>query len=184
MTAALEDLERGAVCLALYPFTFGFPLESVQRSAEHELTAALERFEDIEQVEKTIAPGVVPEVVTKLKLRRVLLLQTGTDSRQQDILVARVTSITETMRTRRGFYARLSSGTHPTALLIGREARHGTGGQEAFVNLINVSPVAKNAILRHVGYLSDDEMREVTDRLITSLELDISHRIAQAHDPT
>jgi mRNA-degrading endonuclease toxin of MazEF toxin-antitoxin module len=176
--APLEDLERGAVCLALYPFTFGFPLESVVRSAEDELSAGLERFEDIDQIEKTIAPGAAPEVVTKLKLRRVLLLQTGTDPRQHHILVARITSITETMRARPRFYARLAAGRHPTSLLIGSQTRHGTGGREAFVNLINISPVAKNAILRRVGFLGEDEMRAVADRLISSLELDISHRLA------
>jgi mRNA-degrading endonuclease toxin of MazEF toxin-antitoxin module len=172
-------LERGAVCVALYPFTFGFPLESVVRSAEDDLSAGLERFEDIDQIEKTIAAGAgsAPEVVTKLKLRRVLLLQTGTDPRQHDILVARITSITETMRARLRFYGRLSAGQHPTSLLIGSQTRHGTGGREAFVNLINISPVGKNAILRRVGFLSEDEMRAVADRLITSLELDISHRL-------
>ena len=177
MPAPLEDLERGAVCLALYPFTFGFPLEAIQRSAEDELTAALERYDDIEQIEKTIDAGSIPPVVTKLKLRRVLLLQTATDPRQHDVVVARITSITDTMRARRHFYARLAAGRHPTALWLGSEARHGTLGREAFVNLINVSPVAKNAVLRRVGFLHPDEMREVADRLITALELDISHRL-------
>jgi mRNA-degrading endonuclease toxin of MazEF toxin-antitoxin module len=179
MPAPLESLDRGAVCLALYPFTFGFPLETIQRAAEDELVGALERFEDIDQIEKTITAGSVPEVVTKLKLRRVLLLQTGTDPRQHDVLVARITSVTEQMRARRQFYERLAAGRHPTSLLLGAESRHGTGGREAFVNLINVSPVAKNAMLRRVGFLTEDEMRDVTDRLIISLELDISHRIGE-----
>ena len=155
MPAPVEDLDRGTVCLALYPFTFGFPLETIQRDAEDELVAALERFDDIAQIEKTIASGSVPEVVTKLKLRRVLLLQTGTDPRQHDVLVARITSVTETMRARRQFYERLAGGRHPTSLLLGAESRHGTSGREAFVNLINVSPVAKNAILRRVGFLTE-----------------------------
>jgi mRNA-degrading endonuclease toxin of MazEF toxin-antitoxin module len=176
--APLEDLERGAVCLALYPFTFGFPLDAVQRSAEDELIAALERYVEIEEIEKTLAPGSAPEVAVKLKLRRVLLLQTGTDPRQHDVVVARITSLTDTMRSRRQFYARLTAGQHPTSLLLGSADHHGTGGKEAFVNLINVSPVAKNAILRRVGFLTQEEMREVADRLITSLELDISHRLA------
>jgi mRNA-degrading endonuclease toxin of MazEF toxin-antitoxin module len=84
------------------------------------------------------------------------------------------------MRARRQFYERLAGGRHPTSLLLGAESRHGTSGREAFVNLINVSPVAKNAILRRVGFLTEEEMREVTDRLITSLEIDISHRIGES----
>lgn len=165
------------MCLALYPFTFGFPLETVQRAAEDELLARVERFDDIEDIEQTITAGGQPEVITKLKLRRVLLLQTGTRAEQHDVIVARVTSISERMRSRRGFYERLVAGTHPTSLRVGNRSTHGTSGLEAFVNLINVSPVAKNAILRRVGKLEDAEMRAVTDRLITSLELDISHRL-------
>jgi mRNA-degrading endonuclease toxin of MazEF toxin-antitoxin module len=180
MPTRLEDLERGAVCLALYPFTFGFPLDRVQRDAEDELLAAVERYEDIEHIEKTITAGDEPEVITKLKLRRVLLLQTGTEGRLQEVMVARVTSVKDSMRAKRGFYGRLVAGRHPTALLLGHREEHGTQTQEAYVNLINVAPIAKNAILRRVGRLDDEEMREVTDRLLTSLELDISHRIRDA----
>ena len=177
MPAPLDDLERGAICLALYPFTFGFPLEAVQRDAENDLLAQVERFEDVEEIEQTITAGDEPEVIVKLKLRRVLLLQTGTRAQQHDVLVARVTSISDQMRARRGFYERLAAGIHPTSLRLGDRSEHGTGGREAFVNLINVSPIAKNAILRRTGRLDDAEMRAVTDRLITSLELDISHRL-------
>lgn len=177
MPAPLEHLERGAVCLALYPFTVGFPLEAVRRESEDELLAQLERYDDIEQIERTIRPGDTPEVVVTLKLRRVLILQNGTDSRLQDVLAARITSVSDTMRQRTGFHGRLTAGRHPTALLLGHERRHGTGGREAYVNLLNVSPIAKNAILRRVGTLDADELRAVTDRLVTTLELDLSHRI-------
>jgi len=177
--APLEDLERGAVCLALYPFTFGFPLEKVSRDAEGALLAAAERHEDIDQIEETIVARDVPEVITKIKLRRVLLLQTGTHPGMHDVMVARITSMSDTMRSRQGFYGRLTAGRHPTALLLGRRTEHGTSGREAYANLINVSPIAKNAILRRVGMLNEDEMRQVTDRLIASLELDISHRLRE-----
>lgn len=180
MPVPLEDLERGAVCLALFPFTFGFPLDRVQRDAEDELLAAVERYDDIEQIEKTITAGDEPEVITKLKLRRVLLLQTGTEGRLQEVMVARVTSVKDSMRAKRGFYGRLVAGRHPTAFLLGHREEHGTRTKEAYVNLISVAPIAKNAILRRVGRLDDEEMRQVTDRLLTSLELDISHRIRDA----
>jgi mRNA-degrading endonuclease toxin of MazEF toxin-antitoxin module len=183
MPAPLEDLERGAVCLALFPFTFGFPLDRVQRDAEDELLAAVERYDDIEQIEQTISAGDEPDVIPKLKLRRVLVLQTGTDGRLQDVMVARVTSVKDSMRAKRGFYGRLVAGRHPTAVLLGHRREHGTRSREAYVNLINVAPIAKNAILRRVGRLDDEEMRQVTDRLLTSLELDISHRLGEAADP-
>lgn len=179
MPAPLEDLDRGAVCLALYPFTFGFPLETVQRDAESELLAATEHT-DIEQIEKTIVAGDAPEVIVKIKLRRVLLLQTGTHAGMHDVMVARITSVSDRMREKKGFYRRLAEGRHPTSLLLGARAEHGTGGREAYVNLVNVSPISKTAILRRVGQLDDDEMRRVTDRLLNSLEMDISHRLSAA----
>jgi mRNA-degrading endonuclease toxin of MazEF toxin-antitoxin module len=120
--------------------------------------------------------GDVPEVVTKLKLRRVLLLQSGSNPGRQDVMVARISLVTDGMRGRRGFYERFCVGRHPTMLRLADE-RHGLHGQEAYVNLLNVSPIAKNAVLRRVGSLTEHEMREVTDRLITSLELDISRRL-------
>lgn len=180
MPAPLEDLERGAVCLALFPYTFGFPLDRIQRDTEDELLAQLDRVEDIDAIEKTIRAGDEPEVVTKLKLRRLVLLQTGTDGRLSEVMAARVSSISDRMRERAGFYGRLTDGRHPTAVLLAGAGHHGTAGRDAYVNLINVAPIAKNAILRRTGQLDDDEMRQVTDRLITSLELDISHRIGDA----
>lgn len=176
MPAPLDDLERGAVCLALYPFTFGFPLETVQRHAERDLLAATEQA-DIDAIETTIAAGDVPKVVTKIKLRRVLLLQTGTHPGMHDVMVARITSVSDAMRGRTGFYGRLTSGRHPTAMLLGDRTSHGIGGRETYVNLINVSPISKTAILRRVGALDDDEMRRISDRLVTALELDLSHRL-------
>lgn len=167
------------MCLALYPFTFGFPLETIQRDTEGELLEAVEH-QAIEQIEKTITAGDIPEVVTKVKLRRVLLLQTGTDAHLHDVLVARVTSVSDSMRTRARWYERMQRDQHPTSLLLGTRAAHGTNGVEAFANMINVSPISKTAILRRVGQLDDEEMRKVTDRLITSLEMDISHRLEAA----
>lgn len=170
-----EDLVRGSVCLALYPFTPGFPLEQVVREAGEDLIAQLDRHETIESIASSIRPQDPPtEVVVQAKLRRVLLLQEGTSPSRQDVTVARIGSITDRLRRRRGWYARLQDGVHPAALLIGREARHGTGGTEAYVNLLSVAPIGKQALLRKTGSLTEDEMRLISERLVTALELDIS----------
>jgi mRNA-degrading endonuclease toxin of MazEF toxin-antitoxin module len=42
---------------------------------------------------------------------------------------------------------------------------------------------AKRGSSRRCGRLDDEEMRQVTDRLLTSLELDISHRLGEAANP-
>ena len=90
-------------------------------------------------------------------------------------MAARINSVDQEMpRNKPGVYRRLVSGTHPTFYLIGAQADHGTSGKEAYVNAMYVSPVAKKAILRRVGQLTPDEMRDVSERVVASLELDIS----------
>ena len=144
MPAANAQLTRGAVCLALYPFRPG------------------------------VAVGPQPPH-SEAKLRRVLLLQDGTSDARDDVMAARINSVDQDMPTKKpGVYRRLISGTHPTFYLIGAQDSHGTSGREAYVNAMYVAPVAKKAILRRVGQLTPDEMRDVSERVVTSLELDIS----------
>lgn len=176
MSLAFSEMERGAVCLALFPFTQGFPLEVVVKAAESNLLAQLDEHESIESVGQIIGPGDPPlEVVSQLKLRRVLLLQDGTDSRAEDIIVASIRSIDEQRKAqRRRWYARLASGQHPVQMILGAERRHGTGGREAFVNLLDIRPIRKAALLRRTGRLNESEMRDVSERVVRALELDIS----------
>ena len=176
MSLAFPEMERGAVCLALFPFTQGFPLEVVIKAVESDLLAQLDEHESVDAASQVIEPGDPrPEVVSQVKLRRVLLLQDGTDSRAEDIIVASIRSIDERRKAqRRQWYARLTAGQHPAQLLLGAERRHGTGGQEAFVNLLDLRPIRKAALLRRTGRLNESEMRDVSERIVRTLELDIS----------
>ena len=179
MPAASSQLTRGAVCLTLYPFTPGFPVEALLPSAEAEFSK-LAQHESIEDFQTDIAPGDVPRILVSVKLRRVLLLQDGTSESRDDVMAARINSMDPDMSTRRpGVYRRLLAGTHPTFYLVGAEGRHGTNGKAAYVNTMYVAPVAKKAILRRVGQLTPDEMRDVSERVVTSLELDISGLLAR-----
>ncbi len=177
MAVPLRQIVRGAVCLAFYPFTQGFPLERIVR-LEGELLAQLDRHESIESVAAGIRPSDPPtEIVAQVKLRRVLVLQSGSDPARQDVMVARINSITDKHRARPGWYGRLERGEHPIFLRIGHEERHGTNGQEAYVNLLSIAPVRKETLLRRTGYLDREEMRMVSERVVTALELDISSLI-------
>jgi hypothetical protein len=49
----------------------------------------------------------------------------------------------------------------------------------SYTNLSTVQPVNKQAILRKLGQLTDDEMAEVSERLIRALEIDVSGYVAQ-----
>jgi hypothetical protein len=172
--APSSQLTRGAVCLALYPFTPGFPVEALLPSAEAEFSK-LSQYDSIESFQADITPGDVPRILVSVKLRRILLLQDGTSESRADVMAARINSIDQNMPVKKpGVYRRLVNGTHPTFYLVGGQASHGTSGKEAYVNAMYVSPVAKQAILRRVGQLTPEEMRQVSERVVTSLELDIS----------
>ncbi len=174
MPAASSHLTRGSVCLALYPFTPGFPVDALLPSAEAEFSK-LAQYDSIEDFQADIAPGDVPRILVSVKLRRILLLQDGTSESREDVMAARINSVDQAMPTKKpGLYRRLVSGTHPIFYLIGGEASHGTSGKAAYVNAMFVSPVAKKAILRRVGQLTPDQMRDVSERIVTCLELDIS----------
>ncbi len=180
MPTASAQLTRGAVCLALYPFTPGFPVDALLPSAEAEF-AKLAQYDSIEDFQADIAPGDVPRILVSVKLRRILLLQDGTSEARDDVMAARINSIDQDMPKRKpGVYRRLLSGTHPTFYLVGAQERHGTSAKEAYVNAMYVAPVAKKAILRRVGQLTTDEMRDVSERIVTSLELDISGLLSRS----
>jgi len=172
--AANAQLTRGAVCLALSPFTRGFPVDALLPSAEAEFSK-LAQYDSIEDFQADIAPGDVQRILVSVKLRRILLLQDGTSEARADVMAARINSIDQEMPKKKpGVYRRLLSGTHPILYMVGAKESHGTSGKEAYVNAMYVAPVAKQAILRRVGQLSADEMRAVSERVVTSLELDIS----------
>jgi hypothetical protein len=170
-----SELERGAVCLALYPFSTSFPLERIARDAADELLAQLERFETIEELESIIKAGDAPsELVARFKLRRVVVLHDGTQSGIADVAVARVVSVRdERQQTHPKWYSRLQNGAHPTQLLIGQEERHGTSGREAYVDGLYIALIPKATILRRVGKLDEDEMSELSKRLVTAFEIDV-----------
>ena len=150
-------------------------MERVARDAETELLAQLERFATVDELEAQIRAGdPPPELVTTFKLRRVLVLQDGTKSSIQDVAVARINSITSEKATvRERWYQRLQAGTHPTQLLIGQESRHGLAGREGYVDTTSVRFIPKGTIVRRTGTLDLDEMREVSARLVRSLEIDL-----------
>ena len=139
------------------------------------LNAKIESYDSIESVARITRN----ELVIQFKLRPVLLLQTGTSDQLPDVLVARVNSITEDHRQRRAAWvAKLENNIHPLMLRVGHEHHHGLK-VESYVNLTSVQPVNKAAILRNVGYLDEGEMVSISERLILSLEIDVSAYVAQ-----
>jgi len=155
-------------------------MERVIRDAEGELLAGLEKYDTIEEIQAVVKAGDSPEIVVTFKLRRVLLLHDGTNASIEDVAVARIGSIDEKRRERRPkWYARLNLGLHPTQYLIGRDKRHGTNEVEAYVDALSIASIRKATILRRVGRLNEDEMRAISSRIITALEVDVSEYVDQ-----
>jgi hypothetical protein len=91
-------------------------------------------------------------------------------------MVARLHAVTEQTRSRTGFYDRLASGRHPAALVVPSHRAQGATG-ELYVSLLTILPVPIEDILERRGSLSEEEMRQVSERLVKTLELDISRLI-------
>src|SRR2546427_18254 len=152
MSAPLSDLPRGAPCIALYPFTPGFPPYPFPRQA-HEQGDPHAKNESY----RTGEAGAGVEgggLRVGLKHRAGLLLQMGTAEQRPDVLVVRVNSITDEHRAERVNWVRkLENNIHPFMLMVGHKDHHGLK-KPSYVNLSTVQPVSKKAILRKVGQLT------------------------------
>jgi len=106
----------------------------------------------------------------------VLLLQDARRAGRDTVMVARLHVVTEQARSRAGFYGRLVLGQHPAALLVPPHRVKGAVG-ELYVSLLTIVGILKGDILESRGALSEEEMREVSERLVKTLELDVSRLI-------
>jgi hypothetical protein len=109
----------------------------------------------------------------------VLLLQGGTSPQRSDVLVTRINSISDKHRSERPNWVRqLENKIHPIMMLVGDEPDHGLN-KPSYINPSSIQPVNKAAILRRVGQLTNAEMGDVSERLIRSLEIDVSAYVAR-----
>lgn len=65
-------------------------------------------------------------------------------------------------------------------LRLGQQPDHGLR-VESYTSLVSMQSISKQAIIRRLGRLTDDEMRGVSERLIRALEIDVSAYVAQLH---
>jgi hypothetical protein len=98
-------------------------------------------------------------------------------------MVARLHPVTDEARRRRGFYDRLTVGQHPAALLIPAHRVQGASG-ELYVSLLTIAGLPKVDILERRGSLTVEEMRQISERLVKTLELDISRLIRPGAAPS
>jgi hypothetical protein len=111
------------------------------------------------------AGGTTPELL-------VLLQDPGRGGRDQ-VMAATLHPVTERVRRRAGFYARLAAGQHPAALLVPPDRVRGAT-DELYVGLLTITPLRLADVVDRRGSLTEEDMRQVSERLVRTLELDIS----------
>lgn len=115
-------------------------------------------------------PNTSPELV--------VLLQDASRAGREQVMAATIHVVTDRERRRAGFYGRLLAGEHPAALLIppGRVR----GGEELYVGLLAIGSLLRTDVVDQRGSLNDEDMREISERLVKTLELDISRLVRPA----
>jgi hypothetical protein len=111
-----------------------------------------------------------------------LLLQDARRLGREEVMVARIHVVTEQVRRRRGFYGRLALGQHPAAFLIARDRVEGAT-EELYVSLLTIVPLSTEEIVECKGSLTEEEMRQVSERLVKTLELDVSRLLRPGAAP-
>ena len=74
-------------------------------------------------------------------------------------------------------------GQHPAALLIPPHRIQGASG-ELYASLLTIAAIPRVDILERRGSLTAEEMRQVSERLVKTLELDISRLIRPGAAPS
>ncbi len=92
--------------------------------------------------------------------------------------MARISTITEDRRERQPAWVKKLDNGHPLYLKVGHEGQHRLG-HDSYVNLLDVAPIKKDTILRRIGNLSEQEMVDVSERLIRAMEIDVSAYVEQ-----
>src|ERR1700736_4280949 len=103
----------------------------------------------------------------------VLLLQDARRLAREEVMVAGIHVVSEQVRRLRGFYGRLVLGQHPAAFLIARDRVEGAT-EELYASLLTIAALPREDIVECKGSLTEEEMRQVSERLVKTLELDIS----------
>jgi hypothetical protein len=115
----------------------------------------------------------------------VLFLHDATDFSMADVVVAKLASIKpERIENHPAWYRRLREGCHPTQHLLQPGSLTLADTQRgSYVDARSVAVIRKSTILRRIGKLDSEQMTEVSERLITAWEIDISRRLDSLQPP-
>ncbi len=163
-----EELRRGRIVYAIYPFVPEFPLQIVGGSP----ISSVEQFASKNR-------GRPAEIISEGRLRPVLLLHDGTRGEHHDVLCLRINTIKPSHRRSETTWEQIERGDHPFFFRLPPDRGYGLR-QESIIALSSVNSIHKTAILgpRHVGEVGSTEMKVISERLSYVLSLDLSSAIA------
>jgi len=163
-----EELRRGRIVLALFPFAASFPA----RLAGGRAVSSIEEY-------VALRGGTATSLLAEARLRPVLLLHDQTRGPYDDVVCVRINSVKTAMRAS-GSWAQITQHEHPFFFHLPLEhGRYGLG-EESVIALPAIGAIHRSAIAgrRAIGALSTHEMRVVSERLVRLLSLDIAPLIA------
>ena len=168
MPAPAAELRRGRIFYALFPFVPRFPV-------------TLEDGRNIESVEAFAASarGTPMSLLSRGRLRPVLLLHDGTRGEHGDVVCLRITTVKPRHRRDAAVWSRVVRGEHAFVFHLPVLPRYGLP-EESVIALPSIGAVHKSAVLgpRHVGELSVRDMQAISERLRLVLSLDLAPLIA------
>lgn len=169
MPADPSLLRRGALAFGVFPFAAQFPLDYLDDDGRRHGAATVDQF-------ATQRGGRATTVLSRVKIRPLLLLHDSTRGENADLVGLRVNSVKPRHRNSPS-WARISAHEHPLFFHLPRTARYGLP-EESVISLIAVTAVNKNAILGTRGSLTAREMRAISERLARALSLDLGPLIS------
>lgn len=172
MPAPVGELRRGRIFYALFPFTAGFPLTFRDGAGKVQTARTVEAFAAARR-------GAPTEVVTRGRLRPVLLLHDGTRGEHEDVVCLKISGVKPRHRHDPRQWDRIERREHPIFFHLPIDpARYGLPG-ESLVRLTSPGTVHKSALLgpRHVGELTAAELEQISVRLAKVLSLDLSRLV-------
>lgn len=163
-----DELRRGRICLAVFPFAPAFPL----------VLADGTRISSVDSWART-HKGQPVQVVAEARLRPILLLHDRTRAEHEDVVCLRINTVKRTQRSAGRTWQRIERHEHPFFFHLPTRVKRYHLREESVIAITSIGAVHRSAILAATGgELSRLEMERIGERLVGALDIDLAPWIA------
>lgn len=168
---AVGDLQRGAIVPAIAGYLLDSPFTLVQKEKFSQFDAALEL------VQAAQADGPALDLVAKVKVRPVLLLQDAGVGVESEYIALRLMRIEKFKQADR---AAIRTQSVPSLFYLEHDPeRYGLPYENA-ASLYSLLRIHRSTVLgQPLGALTEQQMRQIDERLVDTLNLDLSELIVR-----